>query len=103
MNTVNPVQFFLRNPGLNLDPGSTNSSRIAPQGRIDTLGTPNKRDQQCFTDSNYHASRAFLKSTRIAIRGVLSNEPNRLNKRKTPFVKTVLLYICYKFWKEKSP
>jgi hypothetical protein len=31
MNTVNPVQFYPRNPGLNLDPGSTNSSRIAPQ------------------------------------------------------------------------
>jgi hypothetical protein len=31
MNTVNPVQFSPRNPGLNLDPGSTNSSRIAPQ------------------------------------------------------------------------
>jgi hypothetical protein len=30
MNTVNPVQFYPRNPGLNLDPGSTNSSRIAP-------------------------------------------------------------------------
>jgi hypothetical protein len=30
MNTMNPVQFYPRNPGLNLDPGSTNSSRIAP-------------------------------------------------------------------------
>jgi hypothetical protein len=30
MNTVNPVQFNPKNPGLNLDPGSTNSSRIAP-------------------------------------------------------------------------
>jgi hypothetical protein len=29
---VNPVQFYPRNPGLNLDPGSTNSSRISPQG-----------------------------------------------------------------------
>jgi hypothetical protein len=31
MNTVNPVQFYPRNQGFNLDPGSTNSSRIAPQ------------------------------------------------------------------------
>jgi hypothetical protein len=30
MNTANPVQFYPRNPGLNLNPGSTNSSRIAP-------------------------------------------------------------------------
>jgi hypothetical protein len=30
MNTVNSVQFYPRNPRLNLDPGSTNSSRIAP-------------------------------------------------------------------------
>jgi hypothetical protein len=30
MNTVNPVQFYPKNPGLNQDPGSTNSSRIAP-------------------------------------------------------------------------
>jgi hypothetical protein len=31
MNTVNPVHFYPRNPGLNLDPGCTNSLRIAPQ------------------------------------------------------------------------
>jgi hypothetical protein len=31
MNTVNPVQFYPRNQGLNLDPGSTNSSRITPR------------------------------------------------------------------------
>jgi hypothetical protein len=30
-NTVNPVRFYIRNPGINLDPGSTNSSRIALQ------------------------------------------------------------------------
>jgi hypothetical protein len=30
MSTVNRVQFYPRNPGLNLGPGSTNSSRIAP-------------------------------------------------------------------------
>jgi hypothetical protein len=30
MNTVNPVQFYPRHPGLNLDPGSTNSLRTAP-------------------------------------------------------------------------
>jgi hypothetical protein len=30
MNTVNPVQFYPRNPELNIDPGSTHSSRIAP-------------------------------------------------------------------------
>jgi hypothetical protein len=28
---IRNVQFYPRNPGLNLDPGSTNSSRIAPQ------------------------------------------------------------------------
>jgi hypothetical protein len=31
MKTVNPVQFYPINPGLNIDPGSTNSSRITPQ------------------------------------------------------------------------
>jgi hypothetical protein len=39
MNTVNPVQSYPRYPGLNLDPGSTNSSRIATQGsQIQQIG-----------------------------------------------------------------
>jgi hypothetical protein len=31
---IRNAQFYPRNPGLNLDPGSTNSSRIAPQERL---------------------------------------------------------------------
>jgi hypothetical protein len=39
---IRSVQFYHRNPGLSLDPGSTNSSRISPQDI--TLGA-----EHCFS------------------------------------------------------
>jgi hypothetical protein len=59
MNIVNPVQFYLRNPGLNLDPGSTNSSRIAPQSSHRRAHRP----EVVILVENFHRQGRVLKLT----------------------------------------
>jgi hypothetical protein len=60
MNTVNPVPFNPRNPGLNLDPGSKNSSRIAPLDIIDSVVATANLISQCATNTSWFLVLSYI-------------------------------------------